>query len=239
MAVTANQSIARRCKERAGYPIEESTRLYKGTLVFGNEAGYAVGALATDARNRFLGIADDEYDNSSGADGDLWCEVLTDGVFELVGSNFEQGDVGHEVYATDNFTVTKTGGAGKVRIGVIQEYLSSTKVAVRIEPQIGRSLDLFNGAETNTETLSANKTLTSADAAIQVLDPGGSGRDLTLPNVALMAGRAFLVVNTADAAEVITIKNAGGTTICTPTQNESAIVVSNGTTWFGIVGAKN
>ena len=91
----------------------------------------------------------------------------------------------------------------------------------------------------NTETLAANKTLTATSEIVQFLDPGGAGRDVTLPAEASSTGRLFIIVNTADAAEVLTVKNDNGDTICTPTQNEAAILVCNGTTWAGCVGANS
>lgn len=96
---------------------------------------------------------------------------------------------------------------------------------------------LVQPSGSNVETLAANKTLSAADAPIQVLDPGGSGRDVTLPAESLKL--AFWIHNSADAAEVLTVKDDGGSTVCTPTQNEAALVVSDGTTYRGIVGNSN
>ncbi len=87
-----------------------------------------------------------------------------------------------------------------------------------------------------TETLAAAKTLTTLSPTLQFLDPGGAGRDINLPAEADSQGLVFIISNEADAAEVLTIKNDGGGTICTPTQNEAAIVFCNGTVWSGIVG---
>ena len=89
--------------------------------------------------------------------------------------------------------------------------------------------------DSNIETLADDKTLTVADAYIQALDPGGSGRTITLPAEA--ANLQVVIANRADAAEVLTIKDDGGTTIATPTQNETAVCFSDGTAWYGSVGA--
>jgi hypothetical protein len=92
------------------------------------------------------------------------------------------------------------------------------------------------------ETLTGNRTLTNAEireAQIWSFDPGGSARDLTLPTVAAAnAGLVLYIANKADAAEVLTIKDGVGT-ICTPTQNESAIVWCDGATWDGIATASS
>jgi hypothetical protein len=87
----------------------------------------------------------------------------------------------------------------------------------------------------NIETLSGNKTLVVNDAFLQALDPGGSGRNIVLP--AERKGLSVVVANTADGSEVLTIQeDAGSTTICTPTQNETATLWCDGTTWHGSVG---
>jgi hypothetical protein len=49
----------------------------------------------------------------------------------------------------------------------------------------------------------------------------------------------LFISNQANAAEVITIKNDAGTAICTPTQNEAAIVWCDGVSWYGAVGAQS
>lgn len=90
------------------------------------------------------------------------------------------------------------------------------------------------------ETLAANRTLTQAEVDVGNVfsfDPGGSARNLVLPAEAANAGIILFIANTADAAEVITIQDDTPATVCTPTQNESAIVFCDGVSWFGHVGA--
>ena len=82
-------------------------------------------------------------------------------------------------------------------------------------------------------TLSENLTLSGSIAANVVkLDPSGSARDVTLPDVAAYKGVCYRVINAADAAENLVIKNAGGSTIATANQNEQAEVYSDGTDWI-------
>ena len=76
MAVTANQVIKVQEGDRRSYPVEESTRIYQGTMVYVNAAGYACDVTATGV-NAFVGIAVAEADNTSGADGDIEVEVYT------------------------------------------------------------------------------------------------------------------------------------------------------------------
>lgn len=62
------------------------------------------------------------------------------------------------------------------------------------------------------------------------LDPGGAGRDVTLP--AVEEGLMFLINNAADAAEDITVKNPAAATIGTISQNEAGLAVCFGGVWY-------
>ena len=115
----------------------------------------------------------------------------------------------------------------------------------------------------NAETLSGAKTLAVTDAKFQFLDPGGSARNVDLPDLRTLTtdtnsegtgdagtdryvdaqGGYFVISNTADASEVITVRGWNGSsttgTICTPTQNETALLHWTGATngWIGIAGS--
>lgn len=76
------------------------------------------------------------------------------------------------------------------------------------------------------ETLAAAKTLATTDAQFQALDPGGAGRDVTLPDVEgdlSFDGYWVVIANTADAAEDLTVKDASTATIGTVSQNELGV----------------
>lgn len=87
--------------------------------------------------------------------------------------------------------------------------------------------NFFSGA---TETLAGDRVLTSADAMIVKLDPGGSARDVTLPAESSVGpqGQMFWIINAADGAENLVVKNDAGDTIATANQNESALVYNAG-----------
>jgi hypothetical protein len=115
----------------------------------------------------------------------------------------------------------------------------------------------------NAETLSGAKTLAVTDAKFQFLDPGGSARNVDLPDLRTLTtdtnsegtgdagtdryvdaqGGYFVISNTADGSEVITVRGWNGSsttgTICTPTQNETALLHWTGATngWIGIAGS--
>lgn len=80
-------------------------------------------------------------------------------------------------------------------------------------------------------TLAAGLTLTAQYRNVLKLDPGGAHRDVLLPPE--QPGLWYLFVNGADAAENLVIKDdSGGTTVGTVNQNEAALVVCQGTTWY-------
>jgi len=132
MAVTANQVIEKR-EGRRSYPVAASVHIYEGTLVFLTATGYATDVTATGV-NGFVGVAVGEQDNSSGSAGDLTVEVWAEGEFVLQGTGFAQADVGSKVYAEDNYTVGVSISTASVPIGMVTEYISSTKIRVEIDP---------------------------------------------------------------------------------------------------------
>lgn len=65
-------------------------------------------------------------------------------------------------------------------------------------------------------TLAGAHTLTLASGQFQILDPGGAHRDVTLPTVAKHDnGYGIVVINAADAAENLVVKDAAAATIGT------------------------
>jgi hypothetical protein len=133
MAVTANQLVKVQDGDRRSYPVEESTRIYQGTLVYVNAAGYACDVTATGV-NAFVGIAAGEANNTSGADGDIEVEVYTEGDFELTLTGGAQTEVGMPVYGDDNYACVVSLGATSVRIGTIVRFVSATKAIIAIKP---------------------------------------------------------------------------------------------------------
>lgn len=133
MAVTANQLVKIQDGCKRSYPVEESTRIYQGTLVYVNAAGYACDVTATGV-NAFVGIAVGEANNTSGADGAIEVEVYTEGDFELTGTFNSITDVGMPAYGDDNYAVVVALGSTSVRIGRVVRFVSSTKAIIAIQP---------------------------------------------------------------------------------------------------------
>lgn len=88
--------------------------------------------------------------------------------------------------------------------------------------------------EANRETLSGNKTVTTADAQIQSLDPNGSDRNVTLPAEADSAGLTYFVYNrSAASAEELNVKNDAAALIRIVAGGEVGIFLCDGTEWAG------
>lgn len=93
------------------------------------------------------------------------------------------------------------------------------------------------GSGYDDQTLTGNLVLASDDPQFQRIDPGGSARDVTLPAEGASEGLFFWILNTANAAENLVVKDDGGSTVVTISQNEAAVVVCDGSGWdhMGII----
>lgn len=133
-------------------------------------------------------------------------------------------------------------GTGDINItfagGVTLNYRGGLKMSryrrFRLVKVATDEWDLINisdrNAGVNTEALSANKVLSTADKFYQMLDPNGSDRDVTLPAEA--DGVEFFISNTG-STNTLQIKNDAGTAQGTPiVAGASVTIVSDGTSWF-------
>lgn len=81
-----------------------------------------------------------------------------------------------------------------------------------------------------TQTLAGAFTVDADSPPVLNLDPGGATRVVTLP--AVEEGLIFLINNTADAAEDLTINNPAAATIGTVSQNEAGLAICVGGVWY-------
>jgi len=77
-------------------------------------------------------------------------------------------------------------------------------------------------------------TLDNVNQNLVAIDPGGAAREVILWPEAKTYGMICLIVNLADAAETITLKNAAGSTVGTVAQNKAAYVANIAGTWAKI-----
>lgn len=111
-ALTKDRNTPRRVGEVFSCKVAEATKIFAGSLVCLNSAGYAVpGSTATTLTP--IGRAEETVDNSSGSDGDLSVSVLR-GVFRWGNSASSDliaiTEIGKVVYIVDDQTVAKTNG---------------------------------------------------------------------------------------------------------------------------------
>ena len=85
------------------------------------------------------------------------------------------------------------------------------------------------------ETLSGNLTIDTTYGNLMRIDPGGASREVTLPAVAGADGAFFVIVNAADAAEDLVVKDDSGSTVCTANRDEACVVICDGTQWGMLV----
>ena len=166
MSVAANKLIVERqgdVEALVGIPAA-AKHLYQGTLAFLDISGYATDVVAAGA-NPFAGIVNGECDNLAGAAGDLTVQVRERGKFELPGSSFTQADVGKDVYATDNYTLTLAPDGGSY-VGRVSEYVSSSLLIVRFDLSKAdrRKVNLAAATQTLTLRQSGEKFVGAVDA---------------------------------------------------------------------------
>ncbi len=123
-ALTTDKDMERKEGLLESFPVLGSTTIYKGSLVCIGTTGYAIPATAT-AGLRFVGIADNKGDNSSGSDGDVEVKVRLTGVVKLVATSITQAMVGRLMYVVDDATIDET-GSNFVCVGRLVDYDSAT-----------------------------------------------------------------------------------------------------------------
>jgi hypothetical protein len=131
MSLTASRQVDRYVdQELRTLRVKGSTKVYRGAIVGLTSAGLARGCVAGDP---FQGLSYEEIDNSAGADSAKAVRVYTIGDFEHTVSGAAQTDVGRPVFASADDTLTFV-AAGNSYVGVVQDFVSSGVVIVRIDP---------------------------------------------------------------------------------------------------------
>lgn len=114
------------------YPVKANTKIWKGALVCVDNTGYLVPASDT-ANLRFVGVAFENVDNTSGVNGAKRCRVVKRGsfVYNRVGS-YTQADIGTTVRATSDNEVAKT-STNNIIVGTVVELVDGNRVRIRID----------------------------------------------------------------------------------------------------------
>lgn len=109
------------------FPVAASTKIYAGSLVCVNTDGYAVPAADTSGY-LFMGVALEQVDNSTGANGAKNVRLRRTGVFQFDATSITQDMVGQPMYAMDDHTFDDAAGpTNDVKVGILVKYESATK----------------------------------------------------------------------------------------------------------------
>lgn len=119
-------------------PVLASTKIYQGAAVAVVKAsGYARPATGDTSAEYFVGFAERQADNSSGASGAIRVVVRSQGIVEKTVTGGSIDDIGKTVYADNDNDLTLTLGAGTadVPVGKVFRYISGAicKVAFKGE----------------------------------------------------------------------------------------------------------
>lgn len=131
----ANLAVDRADGRQEGVLVEAyiaaSTKIFKGSNVAYNTAGYAVKGVDT-ASFAFAGVAMETVDNTGSA-GDKYVRVWKEGVFDMNCASATQAWVGQDVYLVDdNLVALAATTTNDVRVGKVVGFTSATSVRVKI-----------------------------------------------------------------------------------------------------------
>ncbi len=126
-ALTKDRATPYREGVEVEYPVAASVKIYAGSLVCVNTGGFAVPAADTSGF-RLAGVALEQVNNLTGADGAKNVRVRRQGVFEFDAASITQAMVGDPMYAVDDHTFDDAAGpSNDVKVGVLVKYGSATK----------------------------------------------------------------------------------------------------------------
>lgn len=123
-ALTKDRNTPRRAGVQFNDPVAASTRIFAGSLLCLNAAGFAVPG-STSATLKARGIAEEQVDNRDGAAGALRIESRR-GVFPFANSasadEITRADIGNTAYIVDDQTVAKTSATNTRSVaGIIRD----------------------------------------------------------------------------------------------------------------------
>jgi hypothetical protein len=132
-ALTQDRNTTYREGVEMEYPVAGGTKIYAGSLVCRNATGYAVPG-ADLAGVKFLGVALEQADNITGADGARPVRVRRKGAFEMAASGLDRVNLEDPAYVVDDQTVGLSGQTShQVACGRIAGFVSATSVFVDLD----------------------------------------------------------------------------------------------------------
>jgi hypothetical protein len=126
-ALTRDRATPYREGIEVEYPVAANAKIYAGSLVCVNTAGYAAPAADTSGY-RFIGVAMEQMDNTDGDDGGKSVRVRRAGVFEFDALSIDATMVGQAMYVVDDHTFDDAAGpTNDIKTGLLVKYVSATK----------------------------------------------------------------------------------------------------------------
>lgn len=238
MALSTNRELKfYTTQEVVDLPVDDNVNIYKGAFVGRNRAtGYARPLAAGD---EFLGVALKQANNTASGHIAGGIDVRLHQGIDIVHalSGVALADVGKEVYASDDETLTLSPD-GNSRVGRIVSIEGSGQARVRCQPLASLNGLLENGPVVTLADASATLTLNHMNRTL--LMGNTAARTLTLPPAATVrSGGWFRIVKTTAAASAVTLDgNAaetidGSATLTTlDAQFDTALLLCTGAAWI-------
>jgi hypothetical protein len=238
MALTVDRNVEFYASEElVDFPVKDNVKIYKGGFVGRDRAtGYAHPLAAGD---EYLGLAYRQADNTASghAAGGINARLhqSVDIVHALSGVTL--GDVGKDVYASDDETLTLT-PTGNSRVGRIVAVENTNLARVRCRPVMALCGLLDNAPVVSLADASATLTLDHMNRTLLIAN--SVARTLTLPPVATVrAGGWFRIVKASAAAAAVTLDgnasetiDGGATFAAIDAQYDTALVLCTGSEWI-------
>jgi hypothetical protein len=113
------------------FPVKGATCIFGGSMVAVDSTGYAIPA-ANAAGLKLVGIAMEQADNRSGANGSLSIRVRTVGAFKFSATSITQANIGADMYVVDDQTFDDVDPGQGIKCGKLVKYVSATEGWIKI-----------------------------------------------------------------------------------------------------------
>ncbi len=114
------------------YPVAADAVIWKGALIVLDAGGDADPAADASGTSHVVGVADEDVDNTGGADADLNVRVISGRAFRFAATAITIAMLGDRAYVVDDNTVDNGSGTNDVIAGNIIQVDSTTQCWVYI-----------------------------------------------------------------------------------------------------------
>lgn len=186
-------------------PVAAGQIIEFGNSIIVNSNGY-VEVFSYATANRNIGIALQSIDNSTGANGDLYCDVNIGGVYDFAIGSLTNLNLGQPLFSSDGYAVSSDNtNRLYVGIGILIDVISGI-LLVDTKPI---DITKINYGYLPIETISTNTVLNLSQCTILV-DSSSNTVQITFPNANTCLGKIYHV-KVIDKTNLVTIISNGGT----------------------------